>query len=495
MQYIKIHSLDNVAVALADLAEGAEVTVDNQTVRLRQAVGRGHKFALRTIHQGENVVKYGLPIGHATADIAEGEYIHSHNALTNLSDLDEYSYQPEAQVEAAQGADRDVEIYRRANGEVGIRNELWILPTVGCVNGIARQIQTRFLKETNDAEGTDGVYLFTHPFGCSQLGDDHINTRTMLQNMVRHPNAGAVLVIGLGCENNQVDVFRETLGDVDEDRVRFMTLQKFDDEVEAGLERLRELYAVMRNDKRESGKLSELKFGLECGGSDGLSGITANPLLGRFSDYVIANGGTSVLTEVPEMFGAERILMSRCRDESTFEKTVHMVNDFKQYFIEHNQPIYENPSPGNKAGGITTLEEKSLGCTQKAGQSPVMDVLKYGERLTTPGLNLLSAPGNDAVATSALAGAGCHMVLFSTGRGTPYGGFVPTVKLATNSELAAKKPHWIDFDAGQLIHDVTMDQLLGEFVDLIVAIADGRKAKNELNDFRELAIFKSGVTL
>jgi altronate hydrolase len=317
----------------------------------------------------------------------------------------------------------------------------------------------------------------------------------MLQNMVRHPNAGAVLVIGLGCENNQVDVFRSTLGATDEQRVRFMVCQQQDDEVEAGLEQLHALYQVMRDDRRQPGKLSELKFGLECGGSDGLSGITANPLLGRFSDYLIANGGTTVLTEVPEMFGAERILMSRCRDRATFEKTVSMVNDFKQYFIAHNQPIYENPSPGNKAGGITTLEEKSLGCTQKAGQSQVVDVLKYGERLRQPGLNLLSAPGNDAVATSALAGAGCHMVLFSTGRGTPYGGFVPTVKLATNSELAAKKPHWIDFDAGRLIHGTSMESLLEQFVDLIVAIANGQAARNEVNDFRELAIFKSGVTL
>ncbi|WP_034944687.1 UxaA family hydrolase [Erwinia oleae] len=492
---IQIHTTDNVAVALRDLDTGDRVQVGDYAVVLAQPVARGHKFALRTIAEGEDIIKYGLPIGHAKTTIAAGTHIHSQNGKTNLSDLDSYQYRPAFVSVPAQPADRDVQIFRRKNGQVGIRNELWLIPTVGCVNGIARQIQTRFLKETNDAEGIDGVYLFTHPFGCSQLGDDHVNTRTMLQNMVRHPNAGAVLVIGLGCENNQVDVFRETLGDIDDERVRFMTLQKFDDEVEAGLVRLRELFAVMRNDRRERGRLSELKFGLECGGSDGLSGITANPLLGRFSDYVIANGGTSVLTEVPEMFGAERILMSRCRDEQTFEKTVQMVNDFKQYFIEHHQPIYENPSPGNKAGGITTLEEKSLGCTQKAGQSPVMDVLKYGELLSTPGLNLLSAPGNDAVATSALAGAGCHMVLFSTGRGTPYGGFVPTVKLATNSELAAKKPHWIDFDAGRLIHDVSMDQLLEEFVDLIVAIADGSKTKNELNDFRELAIFKSGVTL
>ncbi|MTD27535.1 UxaA family hydrolase [Erwinia sorbitola] len=492
---IKIHSLDNVAVALRDLEEGEIVSVAEHALVLKQAVGRGHKFALEPLEVNAQVMKYGLPIGHATQPIAAGEIIHSNNARTNLSDLDEYQYQPAFASLPEQGADREVQIYRRSSGEVGIRNELWILPTVGCVNGIARQILQRFLKETSEAAGIDGVHLFSHPFGCSQLGQDHVNTRTMLQNMVRHPNAGAVLVIGLGCENNQVDIFRETLGETDDQRVKFMICQQQDDEVEAGLALLHELYAVMRHDRRQPGRLSELKFGLECGGSDGLSGITANPLLGRFSDQMIANGGTTVLTEVPEMFGAERILMSRCRDEATFSKTVSMVNDFKQYFIAHNQPIYENPSPGNKAGGITTLEEKSLGCTQKAGQSQVVDVLKYGERLKQPGLNLLSAPGNDAVATSALAGAGCHMVLFSTGRGTPYGGFVPTVKLATNSELAAKKPHWIDFDAGQLIHGVEMPALLAQFVDTIVAIANGQQTRNEVNDFRELAIFKSGVTL
>ncbi|WP_312179055.1 altronate dehydratase family protein [Pantoea sp. CTOTU46764] len=492
---IRIHSRDNVAVALRDLPANTQVEINQQTITLQQEVGRGHKFALQPLITDALVIKYGLPIAHATQPIAAGEIIHSSNARTNLSDVDEYDYQPDFLELPPQAGDRDVQIYRRASGEVGIRNELWILPTVGCVNGIARQILTRFMKETNDAEGIDGVHLFSHPFGCSQLGQDHENTRTMLQNMVRHPNAGAVLVIGLGCENNQVDVFRETLGGFDSDRVQFMECQKQDDEVEAGLERLHELYRAMREDQRQPGKLSELKFGLECGGSDGFSGITANPMLGCFSDQMIANGGTTVLTEVPEMFGAERILMSRCRDEATFEKTVAMINDFKRYFIDHQQPIYENPSPGNKAGGITTLEEKSLGCTQKAGQSQVVDVLKYGERLHTPGLNLLSAPGNDAVATSALAGAGCHMVLFTTGRGTPYGGFVPTVKIATNTQLAEKKPHWIDFNAGRLIEGMSMAEMLEDFVDMIVAIANGQPARNETNDFRELAIFKSGVTL
>ncbi|QDY43098.1 UxaA family hydrolase [Candidatus Pantoea soli] len=492
---IKIHSRDNVAVALRDLPAHARVEIDHQLITLQQAVARGHKFALQPLATDALVIKYGLPIAHATQPVAVGECLHSSNARTNLSDVDDYDYQPAFTELPPQAADRAVQIYRRASGEVGIRNELWVLPTVGCVNGIARQIVARFLQESGNAEGIDGVHLFSHPFGCSQLGQDHENTRTILQNMVRHPNAGAVLVIGLGCENNQVDQFRATLGQVDSQRVHFMECQKQDDEVEAGVVHLHALYQAMRADRREAGRLSELKFGLECGGSDGLSGITANPLLGCFSDQMIANGGTTVLTEVPEMFGAERILMSRCRDVTTFDKTVAMINDFKRYFIDHQQPIYENPSPGNKAGGITTLEEKSLGCTQKAGQSQVVDVLKYGERLTTPGLNLLSAPGNDAVATSALAAAGCHMVLFTTGRGTPYGGFVPTVKIATNTPLAEKKPHWIDFNAGRLLEGTDMAALLVDFVDLIVAIANGEPARNEVNDFRELAIFKSGVTL
>jgi len=493
-EIIKIHPTDNVAVALADLAEGQRIEIDGVSITLRSFIARGHKLALRDLPAQAQVIKYGLPIGHTRVAIEAGEHVHHHNIATNLNDLDEYQYQPDFINLPQQPENREVQIYRRKNGEVGIRNELWILPTVGCVNAMAKQMQKQ-IEQEYDLSAIDGIHLFSHQYGCSQLGQDHQNTRTILQNMVRHPNAGGVLVVGLGCENNQIAAFKETLGEFDAERVRFMVCQQHDDEVATGVELLQELLAVMQQDSRTPGLISELKFGLECGGSDGFSGITANPLLGQFSDYVIQHGGTSVLTEVPEMFGAERILMSRCHDETTFEKTVSMVNDFKQYFIDHNQPIYENPSPGNKAGGISTLEEKSLGCTQKAGQSQVIDVLKYGDRLTRHGFNLLSAPGNDAVATSALAAAGCHMVLFSTGRGTPYGGFVPTVKLATNSDLAKRKPHWIDFNAGRLLEDQTMAQLLNQFIDLIVDIANGKATCNEKNDFRELAIFKSGVTL
>ncbi len=492
---IKIHPNDNVIVTLIDRSEGDHITIDSQTITLKQDVSRGHKIALAPIDVGKNIFKYGSPIGHATQPIQIGEHIHTHNIATNLSALNEYEYHPEHNNLDATRVDPDVQIYRRDNGDIAIRNEIWVIPTVGCVNALARKMIDQFNKQHSDALDIDGVYLYNHTLGCSQLGDDHLTTRTILQDLVKHPNAGGVLVIGLGCENNQVAAFKETLGEHDSERVKFMVCQQLDDEIQVGIEHLNELYQVVKQDKRVAGKLSEVKFGLECGGSDGLSGITANPLLGGFSDFLVSHNGTTVLTEVPEMFGAEQILMNHCHDTQTFKKTVDMINDFKQYFIEHDQPIYENPSPGNKAGGISTLEEKSLGCTQKAGTSQVMDVLKYGERLTTTGFNLLSAPGNDAIATSALGAAGCHMVLFTTGRGTPYGGFVPTLKIATNNELAAKKPHWIDFNAGALLAGKSMDQLLNDFIHHVVEIVNGEPTKNEINDFRELAIFKMGVTL
>ena len=493
-QYIRIHPADNVAVALTDLPSGLAVQLVGDNVTLQQDIAKGHKFALTTLTAGSDVIKYGHPIGHLLEDVQPGCWVHPGNLKTNLQDLDEYHYQPDIVTIVPEMADRDVSIYRRKNGLVGIRNELWIVPTVGCVNAVIQRMKKE-LERLTDLSGIDGIHVYTHPYGCSQLGEDHENTRIVLQNMVHHPNAGAVLVVGLGCENNQVSVFEQTLGDYDQERVSFMVCQNQDDEVEYGVELLTGLVDKMRQDQRQPGKLSELKFGLECGGSDGFSGITANPLLGQFSDYITGHGGTSVLTEVPEMFGAERILMAKCINEDVFAKTVAMVNDFKQYYIDHQQPIYENPSPGNKAGGITTLEEKSLGCTQKAGQSSVVDVVKYGERLSKPGLNLLSAPGNDAVATAALATAGCHMVLFTTGRGTPYGGPVPTVKIATNTALAEKKKHWIDFNAGGLLEGRIMADLLSDFVDLIVDIANGKPTCNERNEFREIAIFKSGVTL
>lgn len=494
-QLIRLHPTDNVAIALDNLQQDELYAVDDIEFKPIQDIAKGHKVALTVINQGSDVVKYGAPIGHALADIQAGQWIHIDDLKTNLNDELEYQYAPEELNNLqVQDDSPEVSIYRRANGEIGIRNELWVIPTVGCVNGMATQMVKQFLNNHPDL-AIDGVHVFPHQFGCSQLGDDLVNTRRLLQNMAKHPNAGGVLVVGLGCENNQVLMFESGLGDYDDKRTKFLISQMVDDEIEAGLELLEQIYQTMKHDQRQPGRLSEVKFGLECGGSDGLSGITANPLLGQLSDYLINRGGTTVLTEVPEMFGAETILMSRCKDEDTFNDLVEMVNGFKRYYKDHNQPIYENPSPGNKSGGISTLEDKSLGCTQKAGTSSVQAVLKYGERLSAPGLNLLNAPGNDAIATSALASSGCHMVLFTTGRGTPYGGWVPTLKIATNSELAGKKKHWIDFDAGRLVTDTSMDDLLEDFISLLVKSCNGEPVKNEINDIREVAIWKSGVTL
>ncbi|ATG79696.1 UxaA family hydrolase [Pseudoalteromonas sp. 1_2015MBL_MicDiv] len=491
---IKLHPTDDVAIAMRNIGAGETLPVDGIDILVTQDVDKGHKVALRDIEKDEKVIKYGAPIGFALANIPKGTWVHTHCVKTTLNDELEYQYTPEFIDQAAATPSPDVNIYRRKNGEIGIRNEIWLIPTVGCVNGMIAQMKKEFMQRNPDL-GIDGIHVFPHQFGCSQLGDDLETTRILLQNMVLHPNAGGALVVGLGCENNQLNVFKEGLGDFDENRVKFLITQQADDEIEDGVALLEEIYSRIKYDKREPGKLSEVKFGLECGGSDGLSGITANPMLGVFSDYLIAQGGTTVLTEVPEMFGAETLLMSRCKDEATFHKLVEMVNNFKGYYKAHNQPIYENPSPGNKKGGITTLEDKSLGCTQKAGSSKVQAVLHYGERLSVPGLNLLDAPGNDPIATSALGASGCHIVLFTTGRGTPYGGFVPTLKIATNSELAKKKTRWIDFDAGVLINDVSMEQVHGEFVDLLVEIVNGKETCNEKNDIREVAIWKKGVTL
>jgi len=493
--FIKIKESDNVAVAIRKIDQDQVLEIDGATIKLKETVNKGHKFALKEIPQGENIVKYGFPIGHATQQIEPGEWVHTHNTKTNLSGVEEYEYKPKFQSGHKLKNTTTFKGFKRKDGRVGIRNELWIVPTVGCVNGIADQMIRVFQEKVGDIAPFEHIQVLKHNYGCSQLGDDHVNTRTILGNAVNHPNAGGVLVLGLGCENNEINEFKESLGDFDTNRVKFLSSQDVMDEVEEGVKLLLEIFENAKDDRREDLPLSELKIGLKCGGSDGFSGITANPLLGQFSDYLVAQGGTTVLTEVPEMFGAEEILMERAKDEEVFQQIVDLINDFKRYFERHDQPVYENPSPGNKAGGITTLEDKSLGCTQKAGTSQVVDVLKYGETLKTKGLNLLSAPGNDLVASSTLAAAGCQLVLFTTGRGTPLGTFVPTIKISTNTQIYETKPHWIDFNAGTLIDGQSQEELLEDFISYVIKIASGEKVNNEKNHFREIGIFKTGVTL
>lgn len=470
MKQIKINERDNVAVMLeGDL--------------------NGHKIALTDIKKGDNVIKYGYPIGHAIEDIKAGEHVHTHNIKTNLSGTLEYTYTPQRN-ELKKTADRTFMGYRRKNGRVGIRNEIWIVNTVGCVNKTSEILA----REANKlyAGSCDGIFNFVHPFGCSQLGDDQKTTQAILKGLVNHPNAAGVLVLGLGCENNNISLFKTVLGDIDEERVRFMSTQEHDDEISEGLRLIAELVDYAREQKRAECHASELVIGLKCGGSDGFSGLTANPLIGRFSDKLIAAGGSTILTEVPEMFGAETILMNRCVDETVFDKTVRLINDFKDYFTSHNQVVYENPSPGNKKGGITTLEDKSLGCVQKSGSADVVDVIQIGSGVEKQGLNLLTGPGNDIVAVTNLTASGCNMILFSTGRGTPVGAPVPTIKISTNSNLAQRKPHWIDFNAGEIINGADLSD---ELFDYVLKIAGGELTNNEKNGYREISIFKDGVVL
>lgn len=495
VNFIKINPDDNVAVAIHPLKKGENITVNNKNIiTIQEDIPAGHKVALKDFNVDENIIKYGYPIGHTITPISQGAWINEKNIRTNLKGILNYKYTPALTHIDIQNKSLTFKGYRRKNGEAGIRNEIWIIPTVGCVNGIVNQLAQSLRQEAKDSH-IDSIVAYTHNYGCSQLGDDHENTRKILRDMVLHPNAGGVLLVGLGCENNQLNSFKEFLGEYDTERVRFMECQKVDDEFEEGMKLLRELYKIASKDRRIEMPINKLRIGLKCGGSDGFSGITANPLLGVFSDFLISQGGTAVLTEVPEMFGAETILMNRCENREIFNKTVQLINNFKKYFIDNHQPVYENPSPGNKAGGISTLEEKSLGCTQKCGKSPVRDVLRYGEKIQTHGLNLLSAPGNDLVAATALAASGCQMVLFTTGRGTPFGTFVPTVKISTNTPLYKHKPGWIDFDAGTLLENENMESLANRFINFIIEIASGKYTQNEKKNYREIAIFKTGVTL
>ncbi len=489
---IRINKDDNVAVALRPIAKGETVYAGDIPVTTIEEIPQGHKVALTSIAKGDPVIKYGYRIGYAMDDIKPGQWVHVHNLKTALGDILDYTYEPvNAQIEETEHAYFDG--FRRSDGKVGVRNEIWIIPTVGCVNSIARALETKAQKFVG---GTlDGVIAFTHPYGCSQMTEDQESTRTILADLIHHPNAGGVLVLGLGCENSNIPVLMDYIGEYDENRVRFLQCQDVENEQDAAMAILEELSVYVKGFERERIDASELVIGLKCGGSDGLSGITANPTVGAFSDILISKGGTTILTEVPEMFGAETILMNRCEDQELFDETVDLINDFKNYFKRYDQTIYENPSPGNKNGGISTLEDKSLGCIQKSGSSPVKGVLPYGGRVESKGLNLLSAPGNDLVAATALAAAGAQIILFTTGRGTPFACPVPTIKIATNSAMASKKSGWIDFNAGRMVEGASKEELADELFGLVLDVASGKKVKAEEAGFHDMAIFKQGVTL
>lgn len=498
-KYLKINEKDNVVVCLEAVKAGDEIALsDGSVIKAREDIPSGHKMSVKEIRHDQEVIKYGFPIGRVTENTEPGSWIHTHNTKTKLDGILQYEYRPDAEDISGKlkmmGKEKSFfHGYVRDDGRVGIRNEIWIIPTVGCVNNIA----TALAKEGNHmVKGSiDEVVAFTHNYGCSQTGDDQEYTRTILSDLIKHPNAGGVLVVGLGCENSNIDVLKPYLGNFDENRIKFLVCQESDDEMEDGIKLLQEIIDAASGDRREKVSTSKLVIGLKCGGSDGFSGITANPLVGRISDMTIRRGGTSILTEVPEMFGAETLLMNRCKDKNTFNDTVDMINNFKEYFTKLGEPIYENPSPGNKAGGITTLEDKSLGCTQKSGSFPVMNVLDYGEVTDTTGLNLLCAPGNDLCAATALAASGAQIVLFTTGRGTPFACPVPTLKISSNNRIRDKKNNWIDFSAGDILEGKSLDELAEELFDMILNAASGEKLKSEIAGFHDMAIWKRGVTL
>lgn len=484
----KINDKDNVAVALEELRKGE--IIDN--IELLDDIPFGHKVLLNDLKSGENIIKYGNPIGHLTVDCKKGEHIHEHNLKTNLSDIIEYKYCGENEYQPKK-CDVTFNGYLRQDGRAATRNEIWIIPTVGCVNNTAKRLEK--IGQDIIGDGCDGVFAYTHPFGCSQLGDDQENTRKILASLANHPNAGGVLIVSLGCENTNAETFKKYLGEYNKKRIKFLVTQDCENELEKGEKLLKELYTFVKSFKREPIPINKLVVGYKCGGSDAFSGITANALCGRLTDKLTSFGTSAILTEVPEMFGAEKLLMKRCENEKVFNKCVNMINSFKQYFFSHNQECYENPSPGNHDGGITTLEEKSLGCIQKGGKAVITDVLEFGEHCKKQGLNLLTGPGNDIVSTTNLTAAGANIILFTTGRGTPLGASVPTIKVSSNSRLAKRKSNWIDFNAGELIESNDFENMTEEIFKLLIDIASGRQTKNEQNGYREISIFKDGVIM
>lgn len=489
-KYIVVNSNDNVAVAVTDLSKD---TVLDIGVTLSEDIKRGHKFALEDIDKNQDIIKYNMPIGHATEDIKKGQWVHVHNVKTNLSDLISYNYNKKSLNGTENKKDNlTFKGYLRDDGRAGVRNDIWIVPTVGCINQVCKNIQKLAEKKYPQID----FETLEHTHGCSQLGDDLETTQKILAGLINNPNAGGVLVLSLGCENNVLEKFKKYLEPINEDRIKFMIVQQVDDEYENGMRLIDELVEYVDKFERQDLSIEKLTIGFKCGGSDGLSGLTANPLCGYASDKLVDNGATTMLTEVPEMFGAETILMNRAKDERVFNDIVGMINNFKEYFKSYNQTIYENPSPGNKDGGITTLEDKSLGCIQKGGNSEVVGVLQFGEQAKTNGLNLLNGPGNDQVSSTNLAASGCNIIVFTTGRGNPFGSIVPTIKVSSNSELAERKKNWIDFNAGVMVdREINFEELRDEFIDYIIRVASGELTKNEEFGFREISIFKDGVIL
>ena len=490
---IRIAPEDNVATLLADAAAGDSVAVDGGRIVAANAIPRGHKIATAALAQGDAVTKYGFPIGRASVAIEAGDHVHSHNLATALTaDTAPLPMFAQTDSRSVRGADRAFRGHRRADGRVGTRNEIWIIPTVGCVGNLAERVAR--IAATKHAGSVDGIHAFKHPFGCSQLGDDLSHTRALLAGLAQHPNAGGVLIVGLGCENNQLGALIESIPAARRTHIRSLAAQSVEDDEAACLSLIEELVGIAGQAERSEAPLSELVLGVKCGGSDGMSGLTANPLVGRTGDSIAASGGRVILTEIPEIFGAEPMLLSRAASRDVFDRAVALIDDFKAYFVRHGEPVSENPSPGNVAGGITTLEEKSLGAVQKGGKVPLTDVQRYGGRATRPGLTLLEAPGNDAVSSTALTAAGATLILFTTGRGTPLGFPAPTLKIASNTALADRKSGWIDFDAGRVL-DEGFGGAADALLDLVIETASGRPTRSEANGERDIAIWKSGVTL
>ena len=479
---VRLHPSDNIVVARIRLPQGEVIASENVT--LAEPIGAGHKIATVAIRKGDLVRKYGQVIGAATADIAPGALVHTHNMA--LSELRGEAIAP-LRRNVPEPA-RSFMGYRRANGKTGVRNYIAVLTSVNCSATVARHIAEAAERSglLDAYPNVDGIVPITHASGCGMdmAGEGYDILRRTLWGTAANPNFGAVLLVGLGCEAVQIAKFKSDYGMSDGGLFQSFTIQEIGGTrraIEQGLEHLKAMLPVVNANTRSEVPASELVLGLQCGGSDGWSGITSNPALGNASDRLVALGGTVILSETPEIYGAEHLLYARAKDQAVSDRLRARMEWWEHYTAIHGGEMNNNPSPGNKAGGLTTILEKSLGAVAKSGTSTMNDVIEYAKPLNTRGFVFMDSPGFDPVSATGQVASGATMIAFTTGRGSAYGCKPsPSIKLSSNTDIYNRMKDDIDIDCGTIATgDSTIEDKGKEILDLLLAVASGKKSKSE----------------
>jgi altronate dehydratase len=482
---LTLHPQDNIAVALADIPAGE---IDSATgVKVLQSVKQGHKIAIAAIGAGQNVLRYGQTIGQATADIVAGEHVHVQN-LGMGEHTNDYAHATEAKPLTAIPDVRTFNGYHRADGSVGTRNYLGILTSVNCSGSVAK-----FIAEAAEKSGLldafpniDGIVPITHGTGCGMSGENegYETLFRTLSGYAQHPNFGGILLIGLGCEVMQVSDLVGGRAIRADGALRYMTIQHEGGTrktIQKGLAELRSIAQLANTATRQPAPVSHLTVGMQCGGSDGYSGITANPALGVASDLLVRHGGTTILSETSEIYGAEHLLTRRAATVAVGEKLIARVRWWEDYTARNHGEMDNNPSPGNKRGGLTTILEKSLGAVAKSGSAPLTDVYLFGEKIDKKGFVFMDSPGFDPCSVTGQIASGANLIVFTTGRGS-VSGFMPTpcIKIATNSEMYARMSDDMDINCGDIVSDgATLSDKGRDIFEMFIAIASGGQTKSE----------------